>query len=431
MNKFVVREYKVEEFIGENIVNTSTIGIGFVSKETGNVYPSPLTNFIKSVYRRKGKSLSSQRNAAYAITRFLNYIEDQIKEGDDDFLLLKNEGITGLGLIHGSKYITYLSLQVHAKDLSANYVKNEMMYLINFYAWLKDQEIIEGDFEVTYKEVRGKGGVLSIASNPFDDIELGTVIVGRDERVPTALVDFGSNRYPLTLKFINTARLIAPEIALGICYQFFGGLRRSEVINLTKHSVKQTGKSTILEVRDNQEILFSHIKNTSHLQVKNPRNQALLANDLTDSIYKEHLTWLEHLEKDGKVKKDQALFISPTNGNPMTGKQYYLKFTEVKMKLLKQLSEEGNTDDYLLLAQNDWSTHIGRGVFTNFLLDIGLNSTQVAIARGDNSINSSLAYIDEKTAIESMNLAVNNIREAFQKQEAFIDSKYTDKWRRR
>lgn len=431
MNKFVVREYKVEEFIGENIVNTSTIGIGFVSKETGNVYPSPLTNFIKSVYGRKGKSLSSQRNAAYAITRFLNYIEDQIKEGDDDFLLLKNEGITGLGLIHGSKYITYLSLQVHAKDLSANYVKNEMMYLINFYAWLKDQEIIEGDFEVTYKEVRGKGGVLSIASNPFDDIELGTVIVGRDERVPTALVDFGSNRYPLTLKFINTARLIAPEIALGICYQFFGGLRRSEVINLTKHSVKQTGKSTILEVRDNQEILFSHIKNTSHLQVKNPRNQALLANDLTDSIYKEHLTWLEQLEKDGKVKKDQALFISPTNGNPMTGKQYYLKFTEVKMKLLKQLSEEGNTDDYLLLAQNDWSTHIGRGVFTNFLLDIGLNSTQVAIARGDNSINSSLAYIDEKTAIESMNLAVNNIREAFQKQEAFIDSKYTDKWRRR
>src|SRR5699024_4413291 len=134
--------------------------------------------------------------------------------------------------------------------------------------------------EVKYKEVRGKRGVLAIASNPFDDIELGTVIVGRDERVPTALVDFGSNRYPLTLKFINIARLIALEIALGICYQFFGGLRRAEVINLTKHSVKKTGKNTILEIRDNQDILFSHIKNTSHLQVKKPRDQALLANEL-------------------------------------------------------------------------------------------------------------------------------------------------------
>lgn len=431
MNKFVVREYKIEEIIGETIIKTATIGIGFVSKDTGNVYPSPLTNFIKSNYRRKGKSLSSQRNAAYAITRFLNYIEEQIEEGDDDFLLLKTKGLSGLELIQGSKYITHLSLQVRIKKFSANYVKNQMMYIIYFYAWLKDQEIIEGDFELTYKEVRGKQGVLSIASNPFDDIELGTVIVGKDERVPTALVDFGSNRYPLTLKFINAARLIAPEIALGICYQFFGGLRRSEVINLTRHSVKQTGKSTILEVRDNQEILFSHIKNTSHLQVKNPRNQALLANDLTDSIYREHLTWLEQSEKEGKTKCNQALFISPTTGNSMTGKQYYIKFTEVKMKLLKQLSEEGNTDDYLMLAQNDWSTHIGRGVFTNFLLDIGLNPTQVAIARGDNSINSSLAYIDEKTAIESMNLAVNNIREAFQKQEALIDDEYTDKWRRK
>jgi len=33
------------------------------------------------------------------------------------------------------------------------------------------------------------------------------------------------------------------------------------------------------------------------------------------------------------------------------------------MQFLKQLSDEGNVDDYLLLAQNDWSTHVGRGVF--------------------------------------------------------------------
>lgn len=431
MNKFVVREFKVEEVIGESVISTATIGIGIVSKDTGNVYPSPLTNFIKSTYRRKGKSLSSQRNAAYAITRFLNYIEEQIKEGDDDFLLLNTKGLAGLELIHGSKYITHLSLQVRTKKLSANYVKNQMMYIIHFYAWLKDQEIIEGDFELTYKEEQGKHGILTIASNPFDDIELGTIIVGRDERVPTTLVDFGSNRYSLTLKFINIARLIAPEIALGICYQFFGGLRRSEVINLIKNNIRQVGKSTVLKVRDNQEILFTHIKNTSHLQVKNPRNQALLENDLMNSIYKNHLTWLEQLEQEGKIKNSQALFIAQTTGNPMTGKQYYTRFKEVKGTFLKQLSDEGDMDNYLLLAQNEWSTHIGRGVFTNFLLDIGLNPTQVAIARGDRNINSALAYIDEKTAIESMNMAINNIGEAFQNQEALIEDKYIDKWKKR
>lgn len=416
MKKFVVREYKIEEFIEEKVTSIATIGIGIMNKETGNIYPSPLTNFIKSTYRRKGKSLSSQRNAAYAITRFLNYIEEQIQEENDVFFLLKTEGLLGLGLIHGSKYITHLSLQVRIKKLSANYVKNQMMYIIYFYDWLKDQKIIEENFELTYKEVMGKRRVLSTSSNPFDDIELGTVIIGKDERVPTALVDFGSNRYPLTLKFINTARLVAPEIALGICYQFFGGLRRSEVINLTKHSVKQTGKSTILEIRDNQDILFPHIKNTSHLQVKIPRNQALMENGLTDSIYTDHLTWLEHTESKDKTRENQALFISSRTGNPMTGKQYYNKFTKVKIHFLKQLSDEENVDDYLLLAQNDWSTHIGRGVFTNFLLDIGLNPTQIAIARGDSNINSASAYVDEKTAIESMNLAVNSIKQAFKKR---------------
>lgn len=427
MKKFVVREYKIEEFIEEKAISIATIGIGVVNKDTGNIYPSPLTNFIKSTYRRKGKSLSSQRNAAYAITRFLNYIEKQIQEENEYFSSLKTKGLLGLELIHGSKYITHLSLQVRIEKLSANYVQNQMRYIIYFYDWLKDQKIIEGNFELTYKEVLSKHKGLSISSNPFDDIELGTIIVGKNERVPTTLVDFGSNRYPLTLKFINTARIIAPEIALGICYQFFGGLRRSEVINITKHSVKQTGKITILEIRDNQKNLFPHIKNTSHLQVKNPRNQAIMANDLTDSIYADHLTWLEKLESKGKIKNNQALFISTTTGNPMTGKQYYNKFTKVKTKFLKQLSDEENVDDYLLLAQNDWSTHIGRGVFTNFLLDIGLNPTQIAIARGDRNINSASAYVDEKTAIESMNHAVNNIKQAFQKKEAFLDEKYINK----
>lgn len=354
-------------------------------------------------------------------------IEEQTKI-NNDFLLIKTNGLSKLELIHGSKYITNLSLQVQQHKLSAKYVKNQMMYIIYFYDWLKNQGIIKEDFTLTYRQVQSKHGVLSIVSNPFDDIELGTMIVGRDEKVSTALVDFGSNRYMLTLKFINIARMISPEIALGICYQFFGGLRRSEVINLTKHSVKKSGKNTILEIRDNQDVLFTKIKNTSHLQVKNPRNQVLLANSLTDSIYKEHLTWLEQLNKENIIKNKQALFIASTTGNSMTGKQYYNKFTDIKNHFLKQLSDEDNVEDYLLLAQNNWSTHIGRGVFTNFLLDVGLNPTQIAIARGDRNINSALAYVDEKTAIESMNLAINNIRTAFQNKEALIDNKYIDKW---
>src|SRR5699024_6929206 len=151
----------------------------------------------------------------------------------------------------------------------------------------------------------------------------------------------------------------------------------------------------------------------------------LLISDMLLSIYKEHIEWLN---QRNKIKNANALFISEHTGDPITGKQYYAKFTKVKKELLKQLSQEENVEDYLLLSENDWSTHIGRGVFTNFLLDIGLNVTQIAIARGDSNINSALAYVDEKTAIYNMNQAINYIREAYQNHEAKIDNNYIEQW---
>ncbi|MGE7878517.1 hypothetical protein [Peribacillus muralis] len=71
MDTYVVRDFKVNKTIGGSEVDTTTIGIGIRSRKTKNIIPSPLTNFIKTMYRNKGKSLSSQRNCAYAVTRFL------------------------------------------------------------------------------------------------------------------------------------------------------------------------------------------------------------------------------------------------------------------------------------------------------------------------------------------------------------------------
>ncbi|HSH25893.1 MAG TPA: hypothetical protein VLA13_10205, partial [Massilibacterium sp.] len=334
-----------------------------------------------------------------------------------------------LGLIHGSKYISSLSLRARAGELSPEYVNDQMRYIIKFYYWLKLQKIIDENFEIAYKSVKRGHHELLVEVNPFDDIELGTIFVGRDERVKSMLSDFGANRYPLTIKLINIARNIAPDIALGICFQFFGGLRRSEVVNLTRQNIKKQGNGVILEIRDNQKVLFPNIKNTSHIQVKNPRNQSLLMNSLMQNIYNEHLEKLEILEKKGICNNPHYLFVSERTGLPITGKQYHSKFMKVKSAFLKALSKEGNIDDYSLLAENSWSTHIGRGVFTNFLLDLGLNPTQIAIARGDKDINSALAYVDEKTAIENMKVAINTIREAYDNRVSTIDKAYLEKWK--
>ncbi|WP_394191428.1 hypothetical protein [Paenisporosarcina quisquiliarum] len=427
MELYVVREYDILEVNGEVETYISTIGIGIKNTRTNIIYPSPITNFIKSMYRNKGKSLSSQRNSAYAVTRFLNYITRQISEENNDFIDLKNIGLCGLGLIHGSQYISFLSLKVNAGSLSTNYVNDQMQYLIKFYYWLKIQGIIHDDFKIEYKSIKRGNFERIVEVNPFDNFELGTILTGRDERVLNKLSDFGSNRYNLTIKFINIARNVAPEIVLGICFQFFGGVRRSEVVNLTRQSIINHGDGLILHIRDNQKLLFPNVKNTSDIQVKTPRNQTLLMNDLMLNIYKEHLSRLDGFKR--KNNNSNVLFASEHTGLPITGKQYHSKFMKVKKALLNTLSTEENINDYLLLAETSWSTHIGRGIFTNFLLDLGLNPTQIAIARGDRNINSALAYVDEKTAIENMKVAINNIREAYEKRESIINSETLKKWR--
>ncbi|MDI3091473.1 hypothetical protein QJ133_10060 [Priestia megaterium] len=430
MKRYVVREYNLPQLNDENESYFPAIGIGVRDSTTNIILPSPLSNFIKTNYRNKGKSLSSQRNSAYAVTRFLNYVDDNVKSGNEEFKNLRIEGLSGLSLIHGSKYISSLSMRSRKQQLNSKYINNQIHYLIDFYFWLKKQTIIKDDFELSYKNINRGDYSYSVPSNPFDDIELGTIFPRQSEHTGKALSDFGRNRYHITVKLINIARMIEPEIALGICFQFFGGLRRSEVINLTLNSIKHQDKTLILEVRDNQELLFNDVKNSAHLQVKNPRNQLLLINDLMNEIYQSHLQNINYLVKENKINNKHALFISKRSGNPLTGKQYYSKFMKVKKALLSQLSQEESIQDYLLLSENCWSTHIGRGVFTNFLLDIGLNVTQVAIARGDKNINSSLAYVDERTAIATMGIAINSIREAYQEtHKTLIQKEHIEYWK--
>jgi hypothetical protein len=410
-NRFVVREYTSSHFINGRIFKEKVIGIGIFDKEKKFIMPSPLTNFIRSNYRGKNSSLSSQRNAAYEITKFLNYTLEQIENNDDDFSNLFHQGLFDLSLVHGSSYITFLSLKARNGELDSDYIYRIEKYLIKFYKWLSDNKIIKETIQSD--------------CSPFMDLELGTIYPGRSEKVKSKLVDFGKNRLELSLLFINIAKIEAPEIVLGICFQFFGGLRVGEVVNLTKDSIESPyfwnnqdyGKDKfILLVRDRQKELFPDKKNLQHEQVKRPRNQALLLNPILSQIYQEHKSYLEKLTKQGLVLNNSALFISKNTKSPLSGKTYKQSFRKVKKAFLNYLSKNNRVDDYLFLAEKNWSTHIGRGVFTNILLEIGGTIPEIAIARGDKNINSVLAYVEEKNALELTNKAINEIRNAYENE---------------
>ncbi|CGG41886.1 MULTISPECIES: hypothetical protein [Bacillus] len=419
---FVVKEYDNFHYINGRVIGERAIGIGIKDEKTNRIYPSPLTNYIRTYYRGASKSLSSQRNAAYELIKFLNYTNKQIRDKATEFINLKEEGLFGLKLIHASQYISYLSLKARNEELSSDYIYRIESYLIKFYQWLSTNQII-------HEKINAE------KCSPFNSLELGTIYPGRDERVSEKLVDFGENRYELVQRFIKITQDVAPDIALGICFQFFGGLRTGEVVNLTKEAIESPyfwndtnlGENKfILKIRERHQELFQNKSNLQHEGVKRPRNQALLTNPLLSQVYKEHKQLLERLNNQKNIRNPNALFIAKRTGEAMSGKTYTELFNKVKKAFLTSLSEEGRMDDYLFLTDKKWSTHIGRGIFTNFLLQINATIPEVAIARGDKNLSSVMSYVEEKNALQLTKKAIDNIRIAAETQNADINRKTID-----
>ena len=68
----------------------------------------------------------------------------------------------------------------------------------------------------------------------------------------------------------------------------------------------------------------------------------------------------------------------------------------------------------LHLNQIKWSTHIGRGTFSNLLAEFAENPYEIAQPRGDNNLNSSLAYIKRSVRIhEKIQQKFSNLHEVY------------------
>lgn len=113
-------------------------------------------------------------------------------------------------------------------------------------------------------------------------------------------------------------------------------------------------------------------------------------------MYEKHKEILLRLERAGKIKNNKAMFCSIHTGKPITGMAYWERYTKIKDKFLEYVLE-ASEKDYLLLTSKPWSTHIGRGIYTNMLVFLlRWSASEVAIARGDSNIESAQSYIEEQ-----------------------------------
>lgn len=430
--KFVSREIAVNEVIQGKMRDIKVVTIGILDKETDIVYPHPLSNFIKASYEYMGGKVNTQAGPAQVVCRFLNFILDKIQAGDEYFTDLRASGISGLNRIHGSKFLTSLSLS----GLQKNTVHQYEQYLTRFYVYLKKMRLINERFEVEEVGSTFNGKKFKGFKSIFRDPNLPTRLPSPDtiKRRPPKLKDFGDRSRELTALFIGLARDIAPEIALGLCFQFYGGLRTGEVVNLTRAELEITYReSMVVQIKDNRIKLFSRLKDTKFENPKrlaylnlNLAKQTILDNDLVWEIYDQHIKTLDILNRKGKLENVSALFVDG-NGFPMSGKVYERRFLKVKKAFLKSLIGQPEYED---ISSAIWSTHIGRGVFTNTLIKMGLSVTQIAIARGDRNINSALDYIDAVLSAKQIQAAVNEFKQHPVEELGTIPVEVTNKFRR-
>lgn len=429
--EFKPKEHQIEEYVNGELIKQKVISIGIHLKDLDITIPHPLTNFICTQYEYNGAELNSSRAPSYTICRFLNYIIKQIVIEDDEFTPLLYEGLSGLTLLHGSRYITYLTTNRKLKRKTVHYYEG---YLKDFYLFLTKHSLLKEkyDFSPFLDGEKWTG-------SPFRNSDLGTKYPSKkhNNNKPMKLKNFGPNMYELIVDFLEEAKEIAPEIAFALCLQFFGGLRRGEVVNLTRAELNVKVRNSLsVNIRDNRDNLFKRLKNTSSEGVKrlnyldvSMAKQMILDSDLLWDYYEDHMKDLQIKIKNNFIKDPNILFYD-SNGQAMSGKVLERRFKKVKKAFLKKLQNTpGREDDYFIVKESFWSTHIGRGMFTEILFDIGLNIVQVAIARGDTSLSSVIDYVDQKNTILNINELINELSETPINKFGTIDGNlYNNNW---
>lgn len=199
------------------------------------------------------------------------------------------------------------------------------------------------------------------------------------------------------LTFLEIAYQTDSKIAFALYLQFFGGLRTGEICNLRIKDLQLLGDKGeygfIVDLSEDR-ILRKDIVNTSGSSyIKSKRMQIVFGfKNWSTKFYDKHMSNLKDVKK---LSGETPLFLNQ-NGLAMTGSNYYYHFNKIKNIFLQYLRNSENMADRnnaLVLESELWSSHIGRGIFSNLLAEEADNLYDVSFARGDKSFESVKTYL--------------------------------------
>lgn len=347
-------------------------GARSVSSEVKIIHP--VSEFIISRYY--AREYATMKKHSDNLVGFLNYILRNRKS-------LNIAAITDLKLSHGTQFLNYLGRE---KKVSRGTVKLYERTLTNFYVFLSDKELLLEVSKSKFIRKQDQWG-RKFYESPFAGVIYPGYKISKKEHA------FPLRYFPLLLEI---AILEAPRIALGIYLQFFGGLRVGEVVNISRDSAKRRIAYGDFLIKLEKQNFRSDIKDRSGTSVKRKRHQEIynIKNWLTVLFNDHHLRFVP-------IDGTNALFVN-RDGKAMTAKSYSQYFNRVKKLFCDYLKQYGSAEDIVVsdhLRFSDWSTHIGRGTFTNMIAEQTENPFLVAYKRGDRQLDSSLPYMAKTTRL--------------------------------
>jgi len=354
------------EYIYHNKGDIEKKHLAFISlKETENDMHviHPISNFILENW--KYHEFNTQRKHANNTVKFLNYL---LKKKH----LLKISNLNELRISHGSMYLNELNLD----GVSKSTIKDAERTLTKFFYWIcvfgTPTHLTKDLFQKTTTELG------TYLESPFSPIYPSKEKKNIEHIFPMKFI-------PLLLEIAIT---VAKPIALGIYMQIFGGIRISEAVNLNRTQVSRSLSKGdfILKIQNNN--FRTDLK--EHASVKKARTQLVLQiNDWGHMLFKDHVKLYVPTDHSN------SLFVN-RDGNALSNRSYRQYFDNVKRLFLEAL-ENSNNSEYKLLALHlrniKWSTHIGRGTFTNLIAEDAENPYDIAHLRGDSNIESALTYM--------------------------------------
>src|SRR5699024_8438307 len=347
--------------------------------QTGSEVIHPVTEFI--LINWKHLSFNTMKSSAYTVVMFLNFLIE-----NKQYYNLTN--LNQLTILHGTAFLNELTYKKTPKQT----VKRHETILTRFYDFLFEKEII--NYEMKEQKILSNSIETVVLKSPFIEVEYYQ-----------SNTHYSIHQLPdeYILRFLEVAYQLNSCISLAVYMQFFGGLRTGEICNLRVKDIQLLGsygeEGFILNLTEDRH-LRNDLNNTAGSDyIKSKRWQIVLGfKNWSKLFFEKHLS----SQLPEGVSGDSPLFIN-RYGLALSVSIYYYHLKKIKEAFLKTLRESNNSKDRLnavTLEASKWSSHLGRGVFSNLLAEEADNLYDISFPRGDKSFKSVKPYLANTNRIK-------------------------------